>query len=341
MIWSEGYTAKYYVTLVDPLSWRDTERMEITGGSIDRSDAELMESVDLDMTELPTVNEPWIRIWLDADQNGIEHVPLFTGLASCPKRDITGKRERYRLQCYSVLKPIDDILVDRGFYIPAEVTAPQAVARLLRKGPAPVEVADVDNPPRLDEAIIAEDGETYLTMAKKILKAVNWQIRINGKGEITIRPTSKDEVALFDVNANDVIELSVFDEYDWYSCPNVFRAISGDLTAIARDDDPSSQLSTVSRGREIWAEESSVNLGTNESLSSYAMRKLRELQSPARTVSYSRRFNPEVSVGDIVMINHPEIGINGLFKVKTQNIELTYSGKTSETAVMEQNEGSA
>lgn len=335
MIWSEGYTAKYYITLIDPVSWRDTERMEITGGSIDQSGSGLMESADLDMTELPVAREPWVRIWLEAEQNGIEHFPLFTGLASCPKREITGASEQYKLQCYSVLKPVDDILLERGFYIPAEVTAPQAVARLLRKGIAPVDIADVDNPPKLDQAIIAEDGETCLTIAEKILEAVNWQIRINGKGEITIRPRSSEEVAMFDVNANDVIELSVSDEYDWFSCPNVFRAVSGDLTAIARDDDPSSLLSTVTRGREIWKEESSVNLGTNESLSSYAIRKLKELQSPARTVSYSRRFDPEIRVGDIVRINHPEIGINGAFKIQTQNIELTYNGKTAETAVME------
>lgn len=335
MDWSEGYTAKYYITLVDPISWRDIGRMEITGGSIARSNAELMESADLDMTELPSGNEFWLRIWLDADQNGVTHVPLFTGLASCPERSIDGFRESYKVECFSVLKPANDILLNRGFYVPAEVTAPEAAARLLRNGLAPVEVEQVDNPPKLDDAIIAEDGETCLTMAEKVLKAVNWQIRINGNGEITVQPSGSEEVAMFDVNGNDVMELSVSDKCDWFSCPNVFRAVSGDLTAIARDDSEDSDLSTVNRGREIWAEDTSVNLGTNESLSAYAMRRLKELQSPARTVSYSRRFNPDITVGDIVRINHPEIGIDGAFKVESQNIELSFNAKTSETAVLE------
>lgn len=335
MNWSEGYTASYYITLVDPISWRDIGRMEITGGSIDRSGAELMESADLDMTELPVEREPWVRIWLDADQNGVEHVPLFTGLASCPERSINGERETYNVECFSVLKPIDDILLDRGFYVPAEVTASDAAARLLRKGVAPVEIQQVDNPPKLEEAIIAEDGESCLTMAERVLNAINWQIIINGKGEITVRPKTAEEVAVFDVNANDVIELSVSDKYDWFSCPNVFRATSGDLTAIARDDDETSELSTVNRGREIWAEESSVNLGTNESLSAYAMRKLKEMQSPARTISYSRRYHPDVTVGDIVRINHPEIGIDGSFRVDSQSIDLSFNARTSETAIME------
>ena len=78
-----------------------------------------------------------------------------------------------------------------------------------------------------------------------------------------------------------------------------------------------------------------MHLGTNESLSSYALRRLKELQSPARIVEYDRRFDPNVKPGDLVRINHPEIGVNGTFRIQEQKIELTYGAKTSETAVME------
>lgn len=336
MIWSDGFTASYYIKIIDPKSWREIRRMEIKGGSIERSTDGLLESADIDVTELPAAGgEAWVRIWLDAEQNGVTHVPLFTGLTSAPSRDIDGRRESYKLECYSVLKPADDILTERGYYIPADVTAPQAAERLLKKGIAPVEVAKKANYPRLTEAVIAEDGETNLTLAEKVLAAVNWRIRIDGYGTIHIEPNEAGNAVMFDANDNDVIELKVTDEYDWYSCPNVLRAISGDLTAIARDDDPKSPLSTVSRGREIWAEESSVSLGSNESLAAYAYRRLRALQSPARTVSYSRRFDPDVSVGSLVWINHPEIGINGRFRVKSQSLELNYGCRTEEEAVLE------
>lgn len=335
MIWKDGFTASYYAAIIDPRSWRETGRLEIMGGSIERSEADLRESADIDATELPEGGEAWVRIWLDADQDGITHVPLFTGLTSAPSRDIDGRRETYKIECYSVLKPIDDILTERGYYIPAEVTAPQAARRLLKTGIAPVEVAPVADPPRLTEAVIAEDGETNLTLAIKVLDAVNWRIRIDGYGTIWVEPNSNEVRTMFDAVDNDIIEMHVTDEYDWYSCPNVLRAISGDLTAIARDDDKDSPLSTVSRGREIWAEESSVSLGTNESLAVYAQRRLRVLQSPARTVSYSRRFDPDVNVGDIVRINHPEIGIDGEFRIKSQTLELTYGCRTSEEAVLE------
>lgn len=335
MNWAEGFTAAYYITIVDQKSWRDTTRMEITGGTIERSADELMESADLDMTELPEGGEAWIRIWLDADQGGITHEPLFTGLTSAPSREINGRREKYKVECFSVLKPVDDIILERGFYVPTEVTAPQVVERLLKRGPAPVKVSPVSSPPKLEEAIIAEDGETNLTMVQRILDVINWRMRIDGRGVIHVEPAAKSVVSMFDANRNDTIQLSVTDEYDWYSCPNILRVISGDLTAVARDDDPESPLSTVRRGREIWQEESSVSLGTNESISAYTLRKLKELQGPARTISYSRRFDPNVSVGDIIAINHPEIGIDGIFRVKSQSLSLSFGCRTSETAVFE------
>ena len=332
MIWSDGFTAAYYITIVDPASWRDIERMEITSGSIDRSLTDLLESADVHMTELPGSGEAWIRIWLDADQGGIEHVPLFTGLTSAPSRDINGRRNGYDVECYSVLKPVNDILTERGAYVPTEVVAPYAAARLLRTGIAPVEVAEAGELPQLTDAIIAEEGETNLTLADKVLSAVGWHKRIDGHGIIYVEPDSADMVQVFDAVDNDVIEMSLTDERDWYSCPNVLRVISGDLTAVAVDNDTESPLSIPARGREIWAQESSPALGTNESIGAYANRRLRELQSPARTVTYKRRFDPGVRPGDIIRINHPEIEIDGAFRVDSQSLELAYGCRTSETA---------
>ena len=337
MIWSEGFTGSYYLTIVDPISWRDISRMEITGGSIERSAAGLLESADLDMTEIPASGEAWVRVWLSADQEGVTHVPLFTGLTSAPSRTIDGRRETFKVECFSVLKPIDDILVDRGYYVPAEVTAPDAAVRLLRKGIAPVVIEPAEDMPRLEGAIVAEDGETCLTLATKVLEAVRWRVRLDGQGVIHVEPDETVMSAMFDVNDNDVIELSVSDEYDWFSCPNVLRCISDDLTVVARDDDPESPLSTVGRGREVWAEETSVRLGTNESLAAYANRRLKELQAPARTISYARRFQPDVLVGNIVRINHPEIDINDYFRITSQTLELGYGCRTTEEAIREYN----
>jgi hypothetical protein len=176
--------------------------------------------------------------------------------------------------------------------------------------------------------IVAESGETYLTMAKKIAKAINWQIRPDGLGEVSIMPYSNLIRARFD-GENDVIEPEVEDSCDWFSCPNVLRVTSDNKTAIFRDDDIKSPLSVPNRGREIWKEEN-VTLPLGVSLGDYAMIRLKELQAPLRVLKYSRRYDPDVKIGDLVSIGYP--GIDGTFRVGSQNIQIGHSCRTEEVA---------
>ena len=335
--WDIGYSARYYMSLVDPVSWRDVSSMDITEGSIDRNTDSLRESADVTITEpldgsVVKGTETWIRLYLEAKQGQSgERIALFTGIATAPERELDGTRYQYKLECYSVLKPASDVLTPLGWYAPVGMSGADLAADLLRVGPAPVTCADTTSP-TLTSAIIAEDGETNLTMAQKIIDAIKWEIHITGAGEIELRPQEDTVASIFSALDNDVLELSVTDKQDWYSCPNVFRAVMDSATATARDDDPDSPLSTVSRGREIWMQEDDVTLGDNETLAEYAQRRLTEEQSPSRTISYERRYDPDVSVGDIVTIKYPAESIDGNFKVASQSIELGYNCKTTEEA---------
>ena len=140
---------------------------------------------------------------------------------------------------------------------------------------------------------------------------------------------------------HDSVELRITDSQDWYSVPNCYRVSSGDLCAVARDDDPESELSTVARKRtrggsgEIWSGESGVALTDGESLAEYAIRKLKEAQSPARKISYTRRFQPDVTVSDLVQLHLPGHGIDGVFRISRQTIELGHGARTQEEVIAE------
>ena len=273
--------------------------------------------------------EQWIRVYLDAKQNGtITHVPLFTGLATSPKKDLEGRFITTPLECYSVLKPCQDVLLQRGWYAPAEISCGNILKNLLSVTPAGVEIGD--NIPSLTRAIIAEDGESNLSMVEKILNSINWRMRLSGDGTIYIEPKPSSVSVAFDALENDSIETNVSMERDMFSCPNVFSAISDDLSAIARDDNPNSIVSTVSRGREIWMEETDCDLADNESVADYALRRLKEEQQIATSVSYDRRFFPDIEIGDLIRMHYPEQGIDGIFQVSSQSISLGYGCKTSE-----------
>lgn len=330
MDWSKGFTASYYAYIVDPKTWRDIQLLKLVDGSIARSGTGLRNSADITCTDYNGA-ERYIRIYLDTQQNGRSaHVALFTGLASSPSKDINGTVESSSIECYSVLKPAEDVLLDRGFYIPAGMNGGVALKQLLKVTPAPLEV--IGEPPALQTAIIAEDGENHLTMADKVLTAINWRMRILGDGTIQVLPMASSAAKTFDPIKVDVVEPVLKVTKDWYECPNVFRAVADDIYSVARDDSPDSPLSTVNRGREVWEEETGVSLNTGESIAEYATRRLKELQQVETTASYTRRYDPDVLVGDIVRMNYPKQHMQGLFKITSQRITLGHGCATEEEA---------
>lgn len=315
--------------MVDPVTWADMDAVDILSGSINRTNSGLRESADISCIDYPHGSDKWIRIWMDAEQGGAhEHVAIFTGLTSAPERKIDGTISEIDLQCFSTLKPAQDAYLPRGWYAAKGFVGAEVIHDLLSIGPAPV-TYDEDSP-RLSQHIIAEGGETRLSMAYKILEAIGWRIRIEGSGEIHIGPNAAETSAVYSALNNDQIEPNVSVKNDWFDCPNVFRAVADSGSATAIDEDPDSMLSTVSRGREIWREETSVKLNDGESLLSYARRRLRELQAISTEISYSRSYDPEVRVTDLIRLSYPAQDLSGIFVVESQKVSLDHSGTTAE-----------
>ena len=329
MDWSKGFSSAYYATFVDKASWRDVDKFDLISGNINRSVSSLIEAAELDTREAFD-NERWIRVYMDTRQNGeTGHEALFTGLAVPPKTEIDGNIKTFSLECYSVLKPAEDVLLDRGYYIPKGINGGEMIAELLKVTPAPVEIDALT--PNLRNVIVAESGETHLSMVYKILKAINRRIRISGDGTIHIAPTSTEAAVAFSALDYDAVEPKLTLTHDWFSCPNVFRVTDGDTSAIARDEREDSILSVQNRGREVWMAEDSVYLADDEGLAEYADRRLKEEQARAYDASYSRRYHPDIRVTDYVTLRYPAQGLDGTYKVVSQRIELGYGCRTEET----------
>lgn len=328
MDFSKGITSSYYAAVVNPETWEDIDRLEIVSGSINRTNTDLRQTAQLTLTDYDGTLDRWIRIYMDAKQGSeVVHVPLFTGIATSPQRDYNAGVESVTLQCYSVLKAAADVFLQKGYYIGRTNSGTASIRALLRATPAPV-IIDGESEALADE-IIAESNESALTLTDKILTAIGWELQIAGDGTVYVVPKQTQPVSAFSPE-KDVVGTSFTRGRDWFACPNVLRATSGDLTAVARDDDPSSELSTASRGREVWASEDSVTLQDGETIAQYARRRLKELQERTETVQYTRRFLPEVNIGDIVRLNYPQL--MGGYKVTSQAITLDASGSTQENA---------
>ena len=326
MDYTRGYRASFYAALVDPASWMDVERMTIISGSVNNIASGLRQSANIKVKDFDRENEHWLRVYMDVRQGeDIDHVALFTGLASAPREDSDGVVATSDLNCYSVLEPLDTpVLI--GTYIARGVDAGNAMKSLLAATPAPVDIAK--GTPALEDYIVAEDNETSLSLLEKVLDAIGWHMYIEGDGTITIRPQDEEPAAVFAPGGTNVLEKTLSKARDWFKAPNVYRVSSGNVVAEAVDSDPNSPLSTVSRGRQVVKTERDVTLGSDEGLAEYAKRKLAEAQQIAETADYTRRFVPTVHVGDAVKINYDRL--QGTYKVVSQTINIAHNGQTQE-----------
>lgn len=335
MDWSKGYEARYYLSILDKETMRDMDTLEITSGSISRTLTDLRESASIECVRYPYNNEEkYIRIWLDTKQESdSSHIPLFTGIATSPRDKYTGTLRTNSVETYSILKIAEDVLLSKGWYAPVDANGAKVVKTLLSMINVDITIAPSEEEPILSQSIIAEQNENHRSMADKILSAIDWRLKIDGYGNITIAPLDETPKVIFDSNENDVIETSVDITYDWYSAPNILRASIDDTSAIARDDNPNSPLSTVNRGREVWFEDTDVNLNNNETLADYAKRMLKTYQQVSTTISYDRRYWPNVYPGDIIGLNYPAQNISGEFLISSQTITLGPNAKTSEEVI--------
>ena len=218
-------------------------------------------------------------------------------------------------------------MLDRGWYAPINANAYNLIKDLLSVTRAPFDTdGDV---PTLGGYIVAENGETRLSMVDKILQAVDRELVIDGEGTILVRPRKTKEDITFSPT-NDVIETDFSISNDWYNVPNVLRVVMDDVSAIARDDSENSIYSTASRGREIWLEENAAEIANGDTLAEYAKRRLKAVQAVGTKASYARRYIPNITVCDVVRLRYESL--NGLYKITSQKISLSHNVTTSETA---------
>lgn len=330
---SNGITATYYASRVNPQTWSDAGEISIVSGSITKNaTSNLVVSAEITVKE-SIGTEEWVRLYMVAEQGGAkERVPLFTGIVSSPSRDINGNSESRKLDCYSVLKVSNDILLPLGWFAPARTNGGALIKILLSDLPCPVELDE--GSPNIISSFVAGDNDTKLSVAQEIAKAINWQIKVNGDGSVRICPMPLTIAGTFDNIENDIIETSLSDNRDIFSVPNVLRVTLSGSAATARDDDPDSVYSTINRGREIWKQET-AKLAAGESLGEYAARRLKELQNPSRRLSYSRRFQPDVDVNDLVSIIYPKQDIGDVFRVQSQTIDMSHGARVKEEAISE------
>ena len=335
-------TFEYYV--VDPGSWRDIRKINtVISSSITRdSTLETLGSASITIAE--SLGECYIRIYLIIIQNGIrEKHSLGTFLVQSPSFSFDGKIKNVTLDAYTPLLELKENPTPLGYSVLKDENILETAYRITREQVrAPVVKPQKDE--TLNTNFVANINDTWITFIRDLIANADYSLDLDEMGRIFFAP-KQDTMSLqpiwtYDDSNSSILypELSV--DRDLYGIPNVVEVIYSNGNEYyygkAVNDDISSPISTVNRGRQITHRESNPSLlgSPNQArIQEYAENLLKELSSLEYTVTYTHGYCP-VRVGDCVRLNYSRAGINGIkAKVISQNIKCESGCPVTEKAV--------
>lgn len=342
--WARAYNPTWTYALVDRGTWGDSRILGTVSScklKFDRK-ADICEDGTLEVDE-PLGDEPIVRIYLDAEQDGVkERVAVATLILGATEEE-HGTVESAKMSGFGCLLAVD------GSEPPELQTAgtgtgimSEAARVCSTYGIAPV-VASTDTS-TLAETVVAEPGKSWLAFARAVAAKAGFAVASDGYGR-TVFPRLPEQamavVATLKDDGKTVLVGDVKRKRDLREVPNhcEVRVANGTSTVIgtATNSDPASAVSTVTRGYKVSLivkdpAELSANCSQAEA-NAYAKKMLAEASRVACTVSYEHDFLP-IRVGDCVRIVRGSMDVVAV--VETMDITCDSSCAVKATASYEE-----
>ena len=289
-------TFEYYV--VDPGTWRDIKKIDyVLNSSISRdSTLETLGSASITVSE--SIGECYIRIYLVTIQNGAkEKHSLGTFLVQSPSYSFDGKIKNITLDAYTPLLELKENPTPLGYSILKGENILEIAYRIVREQ-VRAPVVKTQNDEILKTNFVANIDDTWITFVKDLIANADYSLALDDVGRILFTP-NQDTMSLqpiwtYDDSNSSILYPDLTVDRDLYGIPNVVEVIYSDGTEYyygrAVNNDPSSPISTINRGREITHRESNPSMLGNPSqrrVQEYAENLLKELSSLEYTVTYA------------------------------------------------------
>ena len=335
-------TFEYYV--VDPGTLREIKKIEcVLASSISRdSTLETLGSASITVSE--SIGECYIRIYLVTIQNGVkERHSLGTFLVQTPSYSFDGKIKNITLDAYTPLLELKENPTPLGYSILKDENILDTAYRIVREQ-VRAPVVKTKNDETLNSNFVANINDTWITFVRDLIANANYSLALDDVGRVLFMP-NQDTMSLqpiwtYDDSNSSILYPELTVDRDLYGIPNVVEVIYSNGTEYyygrAVNEDPSSPISTINRGREITHRESNPSLLGNPNqkrIQEYAENLLKELSALEYTITYTHGYCP-VRIGDCVRLNYKRAGINGVkAKVISQNIKCEPGCPVTEKAV--------
>lgn len=344
---------EYYV--VDPGTWQDAKKLDCVKSCTITRDAETetLGSATFDVTEL--LGECYVRVYLVTIQNGVtERHPLGTFLIQTPNTDFDGKVRSISVDAYTPLIELKENEPPIGYFTPKYNVKdyPYSIldsAYLAVKDNARAPVVKLPIAAALNNILqkefVAESGESWLKYLKALIANANHEFSLDETSRILFTPVQELEalspIWTFDDGNSSILYPDISIKHDIFGIPNVVEVthstIFGTCTVTKKNDDPSSPVSTVSRGRELTYRVTNPS-GLSEYASDYevdlyAENLLKSSSTLQCSVTYTHGYCP-VRLGDCVRLDYTRANlVNTKAKVISQTIKCIPGCQVQEKAV--------
>lgn len=346
--WTKSMIRTYEYYIVDPGTWKDSEKLDtVTASTIDRdADDETLGSASIDMTG--DISECYIRIYLVTIQNGVrERFPLGTCLVQTPSFKFDGKITERSLDAYTPLLELKENQPDYGYTLMKNTNIMQ-IAGTLAGEHARAPVVTTSHEKTLFADFTAETNDTWLSFLSDLIRNANYEFSINPLGQILFAPiqslSSMRHIWEYTDDNSSILYPDVTYEQDLYSIPNVVEVIYSSNNRVyigrAENTDPDSIVSKVNRGREIIYRETSpsfTGIPSKAEVQEYAEKLLDTKSSVECSITYKHGYCP-VTINDCVLLNYRRAGLKNIrARVIRQSINCTPDCPVEETATFMKN----
>lgn len=327
--WLRGYSSRWTLRRVNQRTWADGgEVAGVTSATVSRTldgDAPTIDSASITATRSAgdLLEEGWYRLTMLATQGRtVERVDVATLWCAQTDGSLDLGANSIDITGRSVLWPCRRRSMPPGSYAPAGVDGARWAADVLAAAtPAPVKL-DISAGFTLDDAIVY-DSTSALAAAWEVLRAGSHTLRVLGDGTIVVAPRANAPSLVLDRITSRLLLPDVGRGYDLSDVPNRYVAALNGVEAVAMNEDPASQVSTVRRGMIIDPEDGvdeSPKRVNGETLDAYASRRLEELSIVTDERTYSREWWPNTLPGDLVHGTVASTGVDGDLRIVSQQL---------------------
>lgn len=312
---------------------------DIIDGNIDfNSECEIMRCASIsvkDNTNIDFVNAR-IKLYMSVKTpSGYIDYPLGVFLIASPNRISDGRRVTRMLECYDFAQILKEDKFTSRYFATKGSQYVQNVISILES--SKLFSHDITaSSLTLPNDIEFEIGTSKLDAINTLLKSINYTpiwFDENGyaRSSVYVNPSSRVDEYSYVTDNESITFIGIEESVDTFNVPNIIVRYTDNpegsfLRASWRNDNPSSRLSTISRGRNIVDIASVSDIANQTTLEQYVAR-LADEQSLYNQISFDTAIMPHHQCQDCLRIQNKELDIDDTYIEYAWSMELKIGGK--------------